>query len=147
MNFWQFIAEVIHYVAWPAIILVVVLLFRKHIEALLKSRMKVRHKDIEIEFNIPSELQSKMVKKVKLSDVNKDTLTWEHYLDALEHWAFELGIKLSMVAAQHPSAKDIKVMKYELDRLKTIVKKIEISQPNSTIIRFASDVFAHINNL
>jgi len=140
MSFKEFIVQILHYAAWPAMIFGVVLLFRERIEVLLKSRMKVRHKDTEVELNIPTELQKKMSKKVDLSELNKEKYTWEDYLDALEQWAFNLGMKITLLTEALPKAKDTTIFRYELEQLKTITDKLEKERPVSNITQFARDV-------
>ncbi len=146
MNFWQFIVDVIHYTAWPITVLAVLYWFRKPMKGLLGRLKKAGAKDYYAEFAIP-DLQKKAMQKVKLPEVNKDTLTWQHYLDALENWVFNLGMKLHFVFMQQPSAIDTKGMKHEMNVLKTVTEKIEKDRPNSTVIEFVHDVMKDIDRL
>ncbi|MHC4173934.1 MAG: hypothetical protein ACYTBX_06900 [Planctomycetota bacterium] len=138
------IIQIVHYAAWPIVVLVVLYWFRVSMTALLGRLKKAGGRDYYAEFGFP-ELQNQITKKAKLSDVNKSTLTWEDYLDALEHWAFDLGIKLHLMKVYLPVAIDSKGMKHELNQLKIITEKIKKDRPDSTAIKFVRDLMKDIN--
>lgn len=58
----EFIVQIIHYAAWPVIILVLFYMFREYVAYLLKSPITLRHGDTSVELNMLNELQQNLAK-------------------------------------------------------------------------------------
>ena len=97
----EFIVEIIHYAAWPVVILVVLLVFRKPIVSLLGRLKKISIGDKFLEFMV-SELHEKVSEKIRYFDVTKETLKWEHFESALVVIAFNSGM-LALELLRKPS--------------------------------------------
>lgn len=104
----EFIVEIIHYAAWPVVILVVLLVFRKPIVSLLGRLKKISIGDKFLEFMV-SELHEKVSEKIRYFDVTKETLKWEHFESALVVIAFNSGM-LALELLGKPSKKGLQQM-------------------------------------
>lgn len=111
MNFWKFLVELIHYGAWPAIVAVLLYVFRKHISDLLKSQIRVRHKETEIEFNVPlAQKQIEEIEASSLSSAKTTEISYKMYLNRVEILAVYTAAiatgNRNFVKALQPQAKE-----------------------------------------
>jgi len=104
----EFYIEIIHYAAWPAVVLVILLVFREPIVSLLGRLKKIGLGDKFLEF-MASELQEKVSEKVRYIDVTKETLKWEHFEGALAALGFNSGV-LALELLGKPSKKGLQQM-------------------------------------
>jgi len=139
MNFWQFIAEVIHYVAWPAVATATLIVLRKPISSLLERPIKLRRGELFMELNVPRELQEKIYEDKAFFEVTKDTLDFNNYLDVVEAFTLNCGF-IALELQGQPEQTEFRQLAE--DTFITGVKKIITERPNTDSIL----VFSKIEN-
>jgi hypothetical protein len=83
--------QMIHYLAWPVTLIIIIIVFREHIANKLQSLIKAGRKDTYLEFLSP-QMEKQIQKSPKFSQINKKNYNWDNYLDALERWAAWSGM-------------------------------------------------------
>lgn len=136
--------QLIHYTIWPLTVVVLILIFRKAILRSLGPLKKMSIGDkLALEF-LPPELQKKIAEKVDFEEVTKDSLTWEHYLDALEGWmggAALFAVSRVQLRLEGRSEKsDQEFLKDAVHAFNRMAKKIEKERSKSETLKAASEV-------
>ena len=138
MNFWQFIIELIHYAAWPVLVLIIVLLFRKDIVIALRRLKKLGRGDNFAEF-MDFESKSKTSEELLLYKVTKDTLTWDYYVNLLQTVVSSnaLIVKLCEVL---PKDKEYREIKKDAEfRMKKSFEVIQRERPTSVFVSILTE--------
>lgn len=130
--------QLIGYIAWPLVALIILLIFRKAIVGKMRGLIKVSKGDTIAEF-INSNLQEKLSKKLNLPEVTQETYNWDSYLDALEQWAawisfFQSLWVISYIGGNRKEA-DYDEYNLAIKQLGMVIKKIREERPNSKILK------------
>ena len=129
--------QLIGYIAWPLVALIILLLFRKPIAEKLRGLTKVGKGDTFLQF-MTGNLQKGVSEKLTLPNVIEETLNWTHYLDVLEAWAGIYGLYALELFSKHEQGlcKDSEVLweKNILARFITLVEKIAKERPDSSLL-------------
>jgi len=89
-GFGKFIIEILHYAAWPVVVLVVIYWLRKPIVAAIGRFKKIQHKDTVFEFG-PPELNREIAGKKGFLEITPDNFTWDDFLDYIDWMAVICG--------------------------------------------------------
>lgn len=131
----KFIVEVIHYTAWPTVILVVLLVFCKPIISLIERFKKVgiKHGDKEYFFEADAIMkhQKKVSKQSGFIEVSRDTLDFDNYLDVLEMWTGTLGL-LAFEWCNQPKWKSEQPIIQNC--FKILIMKLDKERPNEKLL-------------
>jgi hypothetical protein len=142
----NFYIQSIHYLIWPVTILILVFIFRHPIDTKLRQLVKVKG---WAEFAPPreiEEIQEKLTKDLKFSEVNKTTLIWDNYLDALERWAAWAGLIISKSIPRKEtgwfiSESDKNLIKVASKDLKAVFKVLQRERPKSKLVNAIDKLF------
>ena len=126
--------EIIHHVAWPTVVLIIVLVFRKPLVRLLRRLKSARTGDVRLDFG-PEDRNQLSKESVRLSEVTKDTLTWEHYTGILGLFAVTLGYSLLKYTPP-----DDRLMPTLMAVFKSIHSAIEKQAPTSPMLKEIRDI-------
>jgi len=92
----DFVVDIIHYAAWPTVVIFTLIFFSKPLEKLLNRIRKLKHKDSSIDFTaLPTEVK-KAVGDKEIFDVTRENLNYDKYLDTIEG----LGIVIAIFASR-----------------------------------------------
>lgn len=138
MGFTEFIVNIVHYAAWPAVAVATLIVLHKPISLLLERPIKLRRGELLMELNVPRELQEKIEDKA-FFEVTKDTLDFNNYLDVIEAFTLSCGF-LALELQGQPEQTEFRQLAE--DTFITGVKKIITERPNTKSI----PVFSKIEN-
>ena len=132
--FLNFLVDIIHYAAWPAVVIFTLIFFSKPFGRLIDRIKKLRSKDLFVDFaGLPAEVQKKVGDKVFLLDVTKENLNYEKFLDAI----LELGISVATFASlvrefdeKHP------LLDFGDEMLKIVADKVKAERPTDWRLKF-----------
>jgi len=133
--------QLIGHIAWPLSIVVILFIFRKPILDKLRRLTKASIGDmLSLEFAIAGLQEMIDKKKPKLSEITKDSLVWDNYLDALEQWAgwyVMYTMKLRQISKVQPIKKaEIMLWKNSRRNFKLMIRKIEENRPDCNLLEF-----------
>ena len=139
--------QLIGHIAWPVAILVILFIFRKPVAALLLRLKKVGSRGSFAEFAIAGLPEMIVKKKPKLSEITKDSLVWDNYLDALEQWAgwyVMYTMKLRQISKDQPVKKnEIVLWQNSRQNFKKLVRIIEENRPDCNVLEFYQEFEAN----
>lgn len=95
-GFGKFLVEILHYCAWPAVVLVGLYWLRNPIVAAIGRFKKIQHKDTVLEFD-PAQLQEGFVDSVDFENATEQAPTWEQFANASETGAIFCGLYILQV--------------------------------------------------
>ena len=103
--FLKFIVDIVHYAAWPLVMIGALYLFREPLRKKIRELIKIGHKDIAAVFDIP-EPQRKILESGRFLPATKDTIDYGWYLKstialAMLIGALALELKKSNVKSRH----------------------------------------------
>ena len=140
MDFWQFVIDFVHYTAWPVVVLVILLVFRKNIGGVLRRIKRVGHGDKFAEF-IDYERKTSSSKKLMIYEVSEDSLTWDYYLDLLESFV-SCNAMIVRLSDDIPEYGDIK--RDAAFRMKKGFEVIQKERPTSHFVSLFNEMLGNM---
>ena len=133
--FLNFVVDIMHYAAWPAVVIFTLIFFSKPFGRLIDRIMKLRSKSFSVDFaGLPAEVQKKIGDRIFL-DVTKENLNYEKYLDTV----LDLGLQVATFASlvrEFDEENPLLDMGDEI--LKMIADKIKAERPTESLLKFMS---------
>ena len=135
----EFIGNIVHYAAWPVVLIIVLYLFRRPITALIDRIKSVRYKGAAVDLSgIPDEVR-KNIKAKDSMDVTRENLSYENHLNMVEVLALYIAVLASHVRQYEASSPIIVLSQGMLD---TLTAKLKADKPQSKLIKFLrTDLF------
>ncbi len=129
----KFVVDIIHYAAWPVVVIFTLLFFSKPLGELLTRIRKFKHKDSSIDFAaLPAEVQ-KAVGDRMVFDATRENIDYDKYLNTIEG----LGIVIAVFASRvRELDKEYPILKMADDVLKKIVSQIEAERSTHSLLKF-----------
>ncbi len=127
----KFVVDIIHYAAWPSVVIFTLLFFSKPLGELLNRIRKLKHKDSFIDFAaLPAEVQKAVGDRMAL-DATKENLNYDKYLDTIEG----LGVVIAIFASRvRKFDKEYPMLDMGDTVLKLIVDKVKADRPTSKFV-------------
>jgi len=89
--FLKFIVDIVHYAAWPLVMIGALYLFREPLRKKIRELIKIGHKDIAAVFDIP-EPQREILESGRFLPATKDTIDYDWYLESTVALAMLIGV-------------------------------------------------------
>ncbi len=127
--FLKFVVDIIHYAAWPAVVIFALIFFSKPLGGLIKGIKKFTHKDTSIDFTegVAAEVK-KAVGGGKFFGATEETLNYEKYLDDIE----VLGVAIALFTSRlRKYGEKRKVLEIGDKALELIIDKLKEERPTS----------------
>lgn len=131
--------QFIGHIAWPLAIVAILFIFRKPIVEKLRGLTEARRGDTSFKFAV-ADLQEKISKKkLKFSEITKETLNWDNYLDTLEQWALSIGIYtmeiLNRFSIKTATKDQLEMFISTMRQWDMVLEKIRENRPDSEILK------------
>ncbi len=131
--------DLIHYLAWPAVALIVIFMFRSQIKTLSQRLKRVSKEDLNVDF-ISSDIQKQITELSDFRDATPDNFGgWEAYLSVVKSWGLWVYLYcfyLAKVSAFESLSKNDS-MTLEIGRISLgqIADLLERQEPGSELIK------------
>lgn len=131
----KFVVDIIHYAAWPAVVIFTLIFFSEPLGKLLNRIRKLKHKDSSIDFAaLPPEVQE-AVGGTLMYGITKENLNYDKYLDTIQG----LGLFIAIFASRvRELDKEWPILGIGDDVLETIVSQIKAERPTNSFLKFLS---------
>ncbi len=134
--FLKFVVDIIHYAAWPAVVIFALIFFSKPLRGLIKGIKKFTHKETSIDFTegVAAEVK-KVVGDRDFVSATKETLNYEKYLYDIQG----LGVVIAIFASRvRKLDKQWPLLGLGDEVLEMIADKVKEERPTSWVLKFLS---------
>lgn len=90
--FLKFIVDIVHYAAWPLLVIGVLYLFREPLRIKIRELTKIGHKDTYLDFTSIPKKKREMLKSGDFLPSTKETINYDWYLESTGALAMLIGI-------------------------------------------------------